>query len=605
SLTSSLSTKGFFLSPLKTDSPSPAGLSLQSPGEAAIPGMGERGRPLVLRQDPGYDDGHRKEFLPLHLTSSQPGGPWFLPKVSRGHGVEGLPTAQLSAHHVGLRQVPAVITDGAPGALVKDLHMPSQRWPPSTRRSCALSAEGEKPGAAPAQDICLPQQALQPQRRALPATLRDSQDQESFLLPDSLQLRLVDGYHSCAGRVEIFAQDSSVTICDHGWDLHDAHVVCRQLGCGEALNATVSAHFGGRSEASWDAGFQCTGGESLLWQCPLTSVENNYCSPGKEAGVICSGMASAFSKGLRNRKFQGSCVLLTLGSTVRALQETKLLSCVQVNYKACVSPCYLDWSRGPCLGTRPSPPVADPGLPLCFCRMEARELSICKPLHRYISPSQLPVPGSSPSRVLTGPWPCRQREAAPAGRKQHVLGPRGGLGCGSALDTPGAATFGPGNGPIWLDEVRCRGGESSLWACAAEPWGQSDCKHEEDAGVRCSASLPGFSGCSGPWPWRLLPDPLGTGGQEGARVVRRQLSPPPSEGSVMSRHGRAGGGPPGPTTLPSPHDPLLSSGSGSGSARGPGIFSLPGVLCFVLGALLFLVLVILGVQLHRGRAEHR
>ena len=57
-------------------------------------------------------------------TRVGPDGPWPCPEVSRPRGIEGFSTAQLPAHHTGIVLVPAVIGDGAPGALVKDLHSP-------------------------------------------------------------------------------------------------------------------------------------------------------------------------------------------------------------------------------------------------------------------------------------------------------------------------------------------------------------------------------------------------------------------------------------------------------------------------------------------------
>ena len=47
------------------------------------------------------------------------------------------------------------------------------------------------------------------------------------------------------------------------------------------------------------------------------------------------------------------------------------------------------------------------------------------------------------------------------------------------------ARFGQGSGPIHLDNVQCSGTEQRLVACPANPVGDHDCRHHEDAGVRC------------------------------------------------------------------------------------------------------------------------
>ena len=47
------------------------------------------------------------------------------------------------------------------------------------------------------------------------------------------------------------------------------------------------------------------------------------------------------------------------------------------------------------------------------------------------------------------------------------------------------AEFGQGSGSIWLDNVDCTGSETSLISCQANPIGDHNCGHYEDAGVRC------------------------------------------------------------------------------------------------------------------------
>ncbi|ELR44700.1 hypothetical protein M91_11320, partial [Bos mutus] len=347
----------------------------------------------------------------------------------------------------------------------------------------------------------------------------------------------------------------------------DARVVCRQLGCGEALNATGSAHFGAGSGPIWLDDLNCAGNESQVWTCPSRGWGRHDCRHKEDAGVICSEFL-ALRMVSEDQECAGWLEVFyngTWGSVCRSPMEDITVSVI-CRQLGCGDSGSLNTSVGLREGSRPQ------WVDLIQCRKTDTSLwqcpsgpwkySSCSPKEEaYIScAGDLCLTGEgqfsfqSQRRAMsmngqTTSQLCSFHMLARLCSKSFKLGLSKAevvcqqLGCGQALEAMRSAAVGPGNGSIWLNEVRCGGRESSLWDCAAEPWGQSDRKHEEDAGVRCSDYLQPFF--------------------------------------------------------------LFSLGTRTTSNSLPGIFSLPGILCLILGALLFLVLVILMTQLLRWRAERR
>ncbi|XP_010186496.1 PREDICTED: scavenger receptor cysteine-rich type 1 protein M130-like, partial [Mesitornis unicolor] len=121
-----------------------------------------------------------------------------------------------------------------------------------------------------------------------PQSCDDLRDETHITCNDREKIRAMGGEDGCSGRVEIWHRGSWGTVCDDSWDMRDAEVACRQLGCGPAVSALDQAAFGEGTGPIWLEQVECQGTELSLQDCWARPGDGGACRHKEDAAVRCS-----------------------------------------------------------------------------------------------------------------------------------------------------------------------------------------------------------------------------------------------------------------------------------------------------------------------------
>ena len=87
--------------------------------------------------------------------------------------------------------------------------------------------------------------------------------------------------------MEVYHNGEWGTVCDDGWDLNDAQVVCNELDLGYAVAASHEAFYGQGNGRIWLNNLNCIGSEGTIGDCTHGGWGIDSCTHSEDAGAKC------------------------------------------------------------------------------------------------------------------------------------------------------------------------------------------------------------------------------------------------------------------------------------------------------------------------------
>jgi hypothetical protein len=366
----------------------------------------------------------------------------------------------------------------------------------------------------------------------------------STTLPQG-SVRLVDGVNPSSGRLEVLYNNVWGSVCAVGFSAPSATVACAQLGL--PTGAVVTGYFGSaKSSRIWIENIRCSGSESSLLQCNFGAGSGqNWGSSGCESfatvGVYCQ---SAFTLNMPSPTPAAECnppcgttrlaASTTVDGGVRGRLEfnwqgvwgtvcddgfddvdarvacrelglpfvgAKFVSAASVVTGGPINASIPVWlSDMRCSGSEPSLfscPYLGYGNNGCE-HSEDVGLICTNALTTSLGLPRI-TPSATTLRLVGG-------TTALEGRLEILINGEWGTVCQDGWDDLANARvacrqlglpwtealpvysgrFGPGTGPIWLDDVSCTGNEADVIFCSHRDVGSHDCQHTSDIGLSCA-----------------------------------------------------------------------------------------------------------------------